>query len=240
MPANAYEGKVVAITGTRKGLGASLARHCLAQGALVLGLSRGQGVIEHANYRHYHCDVRDGQAVRATFQAVAREVPQGLHIVINNSGVLTSQHSLLLPASSAEDMLKTNVLGPFLVSREAAKVMKRTPGGRLINISSMAASLEPSGDSVYAASKAALETLSHVLAKELSGFGITSNTVAVTALETDMLAQLPRAAIDAIIAKLPVPRYATEDDVANVVDFFASPRSGYVTAQTIHLGGLHR
>ena len=134
----------------------------------------------------------------------------------------------------------TNLLGPFLVSREAAKLMKRRPGGRIINIGSMAATLEPIGDSIYAASKAGLETLSNVLAKEFAAFGITCNTVAVTAIETDMLAQLPRATIDAIIAKLPVARYAVEDDVFNVVDFFASERSSYVTAQTIYLGGLHR
>lgn len=235
-----YDGKVVAITGARKGLGRAIALHFLAHGARVLGLGRGPGSIEHPAYRHYLCDVRDAQAVRATFQEVGRAEAGGLHVLINNSAVLTSQHSMLLPATSAEDMLRTNLLGPFLVSREAAKLMKRAPGGRIVNIGSMAASLEPIGDSIYAACKAGLETLSNVLAKELASFGITSNTVAVTAIETDMLAQLPRDKIDAIIARLPVPRYAVEDDVLNVVDFFVSARSSYVTAQTIYLGGLHR
>ena len=235
-----YAGKVVAVTGARTGLGRALAQHFLDLRATVLGLGRQQGSIEHPGYRHYSCDVRDAKAVRATFQQIGRDEAAGLHVLVNNAAVLKSQHSILLPAASAEEMLMTNLLGPFLVSREAAKLMKRTPGGRIINVGSMAASLEPLGDSIYAACKAGLETLSNVLAKEFASFGITSNTVAVTAIETDMLAQLPRATVDAIIEKLPLARYAVEDDVFNVVDFFASERSSYVTAQTIYLGGLHR
>ncbi len=240
MGAAAYADRVVAVTGARKGLGKALAEHFLRGGATVLGLSRQPGAIDHPAYRHYLCDVADAKAVRATFQQIARDEPRGLQVLVNNAGVLASVQSFLLPATQAQDMLTTNLLGPFLVSREAAKLMKRAPGGRIINIGSMAASLEPAGDSIYAASKAGLETLSSVLAKEYAPFGITSNTVAVTAIETDMLAQLPRDRIDAIIARLPIARYAVDDDVFNVVDFFASERSGYVTAQTIYLGGLHR
>ena len=61
----------------------------------------------------------------------------------------------------------------------------------------------------------------------------------VTAFESDMLSQLPRAAVDTIIASLPIPRYAEPDDIFNVVDFFSSERSAYITAQTIYLGGVH-
>jgi 3-oxoacyl-[acyl-carrier protein] reductase len=64
--------------------------------------------------------------------------------------------------------------------------------------------------------------------------------VAITALETDMLDQLPDRAVDALLASLPIPRLATPDDVINVIDFFASSRSGYITAQTLFLGGVHR
>ncbi len=95
----AYDGKVVAITGARKGLGRAIALHFLAHGARVLGLGRGPGSIEHPAYRHYLCDVRDAQAVRATFQEVGRAEAGGLHVLINNSAVLTSQHSMLLPAT---------------------------------------------------------------------------------------------------------------------------------------------
>jgi 3-oxoacyl-[acyl-carrier protein] reductase len=117
--------------------------------------------------------------------------------------------------------------------------MRKSKWGRIINIGSMASTLEPIGDSVYAASKAAAMTLTGVLAKEFGSYGVTVNTLAVTAFETDMLDQLPREKVDAVIASLPLPRYPTADDITNVVDFFASPRSSYVTAQTVYLGGVH-
>jgi 3-oxoacyl-[acyl-carrier protein] reductase len=146
---------------------------------------------------------------------------------------------MIMPVGAAQAMVNVNLLAPFLVSREAAKWMRKTKWGRIINIGSMAASLEPQGDSVYAACKAGLSTLANVMAKEFAPFNVTCNTLGITAIETDMLAQLPRDKIDAVIARLPIPRFATGDDILNVVDFFASERSGYVTGQTVYLGGVH-
>ena len=68
---------------------------------------------------------------------------------------------------------------------------------------------------------------------------VTCNTLGITAIDSDMLAQLPRDKIEAIIAGLPVPRFATADDILNVIDFFAAESSGYITAQTIFLGGVN-
>jgi 3-oxoacyl-[acyl-carrier protein] reductase len=146
---------------------------------------------------------------------------------------------MIMPAQNARAMVDTNLLGTFLVSREAAKIMRKAKTGRIVNVGSMAASLEPMGDSLYAATKAAISTLAGVLAKEFGTFGVTCNTLAITAIETDMLNQLPREKIDEIIANLPVPRYAEPDDIFNVLDFFASDRSSYVTAQTVFLGGVN-
>ena len=117
--------------------------------------------------------------------------------------------------------------------------MRKRKWGRIINIGSMAASLEPMGDSVYAACKAGLSTLANVMAKEFASFNVTCNTLAITAIDSDMLSQLPRDKIEAIIAGLPVPRFATPDDILNVVDFLAAERSSYITAQTIFLGGVN-
>jgi 3-oxoacyl-[acyl-carrier protein] reductase len=160
-------------------------------------------------------------------------------IVVNNAAVLTSQYSMVMPASAAKSMLDTNVFGSFLVSREAAKLMRRGKWGRIINISSMAAALEPMGDSMYAATKAAVTTLANVMAKEFAAMNVTCNTLGITAIETDMLDRLPREKVDALIAALPIARYATADDVLNVIDFFASERSSCITAQTVFLGGVN-
>jgi 3-oxoacyl-[acyl-carrier protein] reductase len=162
-----------------------------------------------------------------------------LDIAVNNAAVLTSQYSMIMSPVAARQMLDTNLFGPFLVSREAAKLMKRNRWGRIVNIGSMASVLEPSGDSVYAACKAGLVTMSNVMAREFADLGITCNTLGVTAIETDMLSQLPRERIDQVVAGLPLPGYATAEDITNVVDFFASQASSNVTAQTIFLGGVH-
>jgi len=126
-----------------------------------------------------------------------------------------------------------------MVSREASKMMRKAKWGRIINIGSMAASLEPIGDSMYAACKAGQSALANVMAKELAPLNITCNTLAISAIATQMLAQLPQDKIAQVIAGLPIPRFAEPDDILNVLDFLASERSSYITAQTIYLGGVN-
>lgn len=233
-----YSDRVVVVTGARKGIGRMLADHFLAEGAQVIGMSRGDAAITHANYGHRSLDVGDNLAVRTAFAGISRTHGR-VDIVINNAGVLTSVHALLMPASRAEEMVRTNFLGSFYVACEAAKLMRKGKFGRIINIGSMASVLEPIGDSIYAATKAASMTLTGVLAKEFASYGITVNTLAVSALQTDMLQQIPPDTMAAVLAELPLPRLATPDDVFNVVDFFASSESSHITSQTLFLGGAH-
>ena len=231
-------GKIALVTGSRRGIGRFVAEHLLAQGATVVGFARGAGTIEHTDYRHYQVDVADPAAVQRAFGTIGKDIGP-VQIVINNAAVLTSQYAMIMPPSAAQQMLAVNLLGPFMVSREAAKMMRRTKWGRIVNIGSMAASLEPIGDSIYAATKAGVVTLANVLAKELGPIGVTCNTLAVTAIESEMLAQLPRDKVQAIIERLPIPRFAERKDILNVLDFLLSERSDYITAQTISLGGVN-
>lgn len=231
-------GKVALVTGSRRGVGRLIAQHFLSRDATVVGFSRGETSIDHPAYHHLQVDVANPAAVQAAFSTVSHTVGP-IHILVNNAAVLTAQYAMILPPSAAQAMLNVNLLGPFLVSREAAKMMRRNKWGRIISISSMAASLEPIGDSVYAATKAGVATMANVLARELGPLGITCNTLAITAIEGDMLHQLPREKIDAVIAQLPLPRLAQADDILNVVDFLVSDRSDYITAQTIWLGGVN-
>lgn len=233
-----YAGRVALVTGSTRGVGRLIAEHFLAGGAHVMGIARGGSDLAHLNYRHFEVDVADPTAVASLFASLRLEGGR-LDIVVNNAAVLTSQYAMIMPAASAQAMVNVNLLAPFLVSREAAKLMRKGKWGRIINIGSMAASLEPEGDSVYAACKAALSVLAGVMAKEFAPMNVTCNTLGITAIETDMLRQLPREKIDEVIAGLPIPRYATEDDILNVIDFFASERSSYITAQTVFLGGVH-
>jgi 3-oxoacyl-[acyl-carrier protein] reductase len=238
-----YPNKVVLITGSSRGVGLELAKYFLDAGATVIGLSRGNATIsDNENYHHFSVDIADGNAIVACFRKEITKKFKTIDIVINNAAVLTSQYSMIMPAKNAMDMVNVNLLGVFFVSREAAKLMRNSTAGRIINIGSMASSLEPVGDSIYAACKAGIITLANVMAKEFTTMNITCNTVAITAIETDMLNQHTPTAqikIKEIINNLPIPRMTKMDDILNVVDFFASERSSYITAQMIYLGGIN-
>lgn len=233
-----FEGKLTLVTGSRRGLGRLMAEHVLRSGGRVAGFARGESTIDHPDYHHVQVDVADAASVQAGFAQV-REVAGTVQITINNAAVLTSQYAMIMSPASARSMIDTNLFGAFMVARESAKAMRRARWGRIITISSMAASLEPIGDSVYAATKAGLTTMTNVLARELGPLGITCNTIGVSAIATDMLAQLPQEKVAEVVAGLPLPRFAEPDDVFNVLDFLASERSSYVTAQTIYLGGVN-
>ena len=232
-----YKGKVVLITGSSRGIGNKLCHYFLGNDATVIGLSKSHYSCP-GKYHHYRCDLSDGNNIRTVFRQIAKDHGK-IDILVNNAAILTSQYAMIMPISNATEMVQTNLLGTFFVSREAAKIMRKNNFGRIINIGSMAASLEPIGDSIYAATKSGINSLANVMAKELSSYHITCNTIGITAIETDMLKQLPKKKIDEVINGLTIPRYATPEDIFNVVDFFAAEGSSNITAQIIYLGGVN-
>jgi 3-oxoacyl-[acyl-carrier protein] reductase len=231
-----YRDRIVLITGASRGIGKDLCEHFLRNSARVIGISRSACDAFHENYRHFPVDVSDENAVQELFRTI-RDDYGAVDILINNAGVLTSQYALLMPASSAETMIRTNFLGAFLMARESAKLMMQKKFGRIINISSMAVTLSPVGDAVYSASKSALTQFSRVFAKEVGGYGITCNVLGITAIETEMLRKIPREAIDKIIHGLPIKRLATIGDITNALDFFVRKESDSITGQVLYLGG---
>jgi 3-oxoacyl-[acyl-carrier protein] reductase len=233
-----YESKFALVTGSSRGVGKLISEHFLNHGASVIGFSRGDASIQHPRYHHLKVDVSEPPAVQRGFDDL-KAITETLHIVVNNAAVLMSQYAMVMPVAAAQSMLNTNLLGTFLVSREASKLMRKSKWGRIINIGSMATSLDPIGDSIYAASKAGMTAMTNILAKEVASLNVTCNTLAISAIKTDMLEQLPQDKIAQVIAGLPIPRTAEPEDILNVIDFFASERSSYITAQTIYLGGVH-
>jgi 3-oxoacyl-[acyl-carrier protein] reductase len=158
--------------------------------------------------------------------------------VINNAGIASMNHALLTPGRTVEAILETNVAGTFNMIREAAKVMQRRKWGRVVNMVSVAVPLQLEGESVYAASKAAVISLTSILARELAPFDITVNAVGPPPIDTDLIRGVPKDRIDNVLARQAIHRLGEFADVANVVDFFLRPESAMVTGQTIYLGGV--
>ncbi|WP_035061631.1 SDR family NAD(P)-dependent oxidoreductase [Andreprevotia chitinilytica] len=229
--------RVVAITGTRKGIGKALAEHFLAKGHTVFGCSRGDASIANANYQHVCADVADETHIKQFFKTV-RQSAGHLDILINNAASASMNHLLLTPRQTFSSLLETNVVGTFLCCREAAKLLKKSKtGGRIVNFSSIAVPMRLEGASAYAASKAAVVNLTEIMSKELAAYDITVNAIGPTPVPSSMSRTVPSDTMKQLIERQTIKRMGHMDDVLHLVDFLVSPKSSFITGQTIYLGG---
>jgi 3-oxoacyl-[acyl-carrier protein] reductase len=234
--ASGFEGPVALVTGSRKGLGKYLATELIRCGYHVVGCSREAADWTLENYCHVQADVSDAAQVKALLEQV-RERFQRLDVTINSAGIASMNHSLLMPPETVSRIMNVNFCGTFLVSRESAKLMRQRRFGRIVNITSVAVPMCLAGESAYAASKAAIENLTRVMARELAEFGITVNAVGPSPIETDLIKGVPREKIDAIVGQLAIKRLGQPRDVFNVIEFLIRSSTDYVTGQLIYLGG---
>ena len=231
------EKTVLLITGTRKGIGRALVEHYAGRGCHVLGCSRSPFEGELRNYRHYCLDVGDEPAVKRMFSEIRKQEGR-LDVLINNAGVASMNHSLLTPIAAVNKIMETNFTGTFLFCREAARLMQLHRYGRIVNFASVAVALKLEGEAVYAASKAAVISLTQILAREFADFGVTVNAIGPTPIRTDLIRGVPPEKLDALIERQAIKRYGEPRDVIQVIDFFVQPASDFVTGQVVFLGGV--
>ena len=228
---------VMVITGTRKGLGKYLAQYYLEKRFIVIGCSRSNVDFEHNHYQHFCLDVSDEPSVKKMFSEIRKNYGR-LDVLINNAGTASTNHILLTPITTVKDIINTNFIGTILFSRESAKLMKRNQFGRIVNIVSVDTPLKLEGTAIYAASKAAVVNFTEIIAKELSAYNITINSVGPAPIKTDLIQGISEKKFTSMLDKQAIKRYSEFNDISNVIDFFVQRQSDFVTGQVIYLGGV--
>jgi 3-oxoacyl-[acyl-carrier protein] reductase len=239
------ETRTAIVTGASKGIGAALARRLGADGfQTVVNYSSSAdeaqevvAAIEAAGGRAkaIHADVSDPLGMRTLFDQTEAEFGP-IDVLVNNAGILKNAPLAEVTDEDYQRQIAVNLTGAFNGMREGAKRVR--DGGRIINLSTSIIGTYLPTYGVYAASKAAVEAMTHVLAKELGVRRVTVNAVAPGPVATELfLTGKSKELIQRLTNDIPLGRLGEPDDIARVVSFLASPESGWVNGQVIKANG---
>jgi 3-oxoacyl-[acyl-carrier protein] reductase len=240
------QGKVAIVTGGSRGIGRGIVQAFVREGAKVAIIYKGsheaaaslvQEVTQAGGQaRAYQADVADTASVLACVKKVEEELG-AIDILVNSAGVIHDDLFVRLEPADWNKVIQTNLGGTFNFCHAVAFAMMRKRAGRIINISSVAADHVNPGQTNYAASKGAINSLTRALAVELAKRGVTVNAIAPGFIETDMSAAVRNKAGDLIKKMIPMNRIGTPEDIARVAVFLASADSGYITGQVLTVDG---
>lgn len=160
-----------------------------------------------------------------------------LDVLVNNAGITRDNLSMRMKGEQWQQVIDTNLSSVFHASQAVLKPMMKAKFGRIINISSVVASMGNPGQANYCASKGGIDALTRSLAREVGSRGITVNAVAPGFIATDMTAELSEEAQSSLIAQIPMARLGLPDDIAQAVLFLASDKARYITGQVLHVNG---
>jgi NAD(P)-dependent dehydrogenase (short-subunit alcohol dehydrogenase family) len=238
------QGKVALVTGAGSGIGAATARRFAREGALVAindakteGLEAVAGDIRAAGAKALV--IAGDVAKKADCERMVKQTTEAfgrLDILVNNAGINRDAMAAKMTEEQWDAVLAVNLKGTFLCAQAALPGMRERAWGRVINTSSIG-SLGNIGQANYAASKAGVIGLTKTLALEYAKYGVTVNAIAPGPVMTAMLAGVPDAIKDKIVAQVPVGRIAAPDEIAAVHVFLASDDSAFMTGQVLFVDG---
>jgi 3-oxoacyl-[acyl-carrier protein] reductase len=236
--------KNILVTGGSRGIGAGIVARLAADGARVALTytsrpeAADQVLAKLAGTGHFKIEmnIASEESIEQGFKTVIEKFGQ-MHGLVNNAGVTRDQLLLRMKADDFDQVMQTNLRGSFLCTRYAVKAMLKARQGSIVNITSVIGHSGNAGQANYAASKAALDAFTKSVAQEVGSRQIRLNCVAPGFISTEMTDVLPEAQKSAILAKIPLEKFGTTEDVAAAVSFLLSDDSTYITGQTIHVNG---
>ncbi len=238
--------KTAVVTGAGRGLGKAIALKLAQMGAsLVLfdivssdSLDETTGEFNALGYKAVSVkgDVRD-EADVSRLMNTAVDTFGGLDVLVNNAGITKDTLLIRMTEKDWEDVLSINLKGAFLCTREAAKIMIKRRKGTIINIASVAGVMGNAGQANYSSSKAGLIGLTKTTAKELASRQITCNAVAPGLIKSKMTDVLPDNVKERYLTNIPLGRFGTPEDVADVVGFLSTDWARYINGQVINIDG---
>lgn len=235
-------GPVALVTGASRGIGAAIADALAAAGYRVAGTATSESGAEAITARlgpgnrGFVLDVSDDASVEAGLAAVT-EALGAPEVLVNNAGITRDNLLMRMKPEEWSAVLDTNVGGIYRLCRRVLRPMMKARKGRIVNVSSVIARMGNAGQSNYAASKAAIEGFTRALAQEVGSRGITVNAVAPGFIETEMTDGIEEAQREQLLARVPLGRLGSPEEIAGVVLFLASDAAAYVTGETLHVNG---
>ncbi|MFQ6612030.1 MAG: SDR family NAD(P)-dependent oxidoreductase [Fidelibacterota bacterium] len=237
---NLLNSKIAVITGAGRGIGKATAERFAREGAAVIVAefddTTGQKTADSIGGTFIQTDVSVSKSVKALFETVKSKFGH-LDILVNNAGILHDATLKKLEPEDFDRVLNVNLRGVYLCTKYAAEIMREQSSGVILNASSVVAHFGNFGQTNYVATKAGVIGMTRVWARELAKDGIRVNAVAPGFITTAMTAQMPEKIITMMAEKVPLKRWGTPEDVANVYCFLASDEAGYINGAVINVDG---
>ena len=237
------KGEIALVTGASRGIGAAIADELAALGARVIGTATSQAGAEAIHARLSASggagrllNVTESASVDALVDEITKEFG-AISILINNAGITRDNLLMRMKEEDWQAILDTNLSSVFRTSKAVMRGMMKARKGRIINIASVIGVTGNAGQANYAAAKAGIIAFSKSLAKEIGSRGVTVNVVAPGFIATDMTADLPDAAKEAMLGQIALGRLGEPADIARAVAFLAGPSAAYITGETLHVNG---
>ncbi len=238
--------KVAVVTGASRGIGRACAIRLAEDGmAVVVNYASNEAaanaVVEEIKAKGgdamaFRADVSKPEEVREMFKAAFKAYGQ-IDVLVNNAGIVRDEYLLMMTNESLDTCLDLNIKGYFYCAQQAVLKMFRKKSGVIVNMSSVSSKMALAGQSVYSATKGAVNSMTQTMAKELAPYGIRVNAVAPGFIGTDMIDALPEDKKEEYLKNVPLGRFGTVEEVASVVSMLAGDASSYMTGQTIVLDG---